>query len=113
MRTDVASLKAEVTHLKTTLDSWTKEMEKNVNEHNKEFDNKMSELQVNGTMQLSVLEKKFEDQFAAMMTAINDLTNHMTNIASGPPPPPTSTPAAAADPWAHCGPHRGNARGGR
>ena len=61
MQNDIAGLKAEVAHLKTNLDSWTKDMEKRVDEHNKEFDKKMGEFQVNGTAQLGVLEKKFED----------------------------------------------------
>ena len=86
-------------------------MEKKVDAHNKEFNNKMSEFQMNGTVQLSVLENKFEDQFTAMMVAITDLTNRVTNIASGPPPAP-SAPLGAADPWAHCGPHGGPSDGG-
>ena len=40
MQNDIAGLKAEVAHMKANLNSWTKDMEKRVDDHNKEFDKK-------------------------------------------------------------------------
>jgi hypothetical protein len=111
MKTDITTLKAEVANLKASLNSWTKDMEKKVDDHNNEFDNKMSEFQVNGSMQLSVLEKKFEDQFAAMMVAITDLTNRVAHIASGPPPAPP-TPPGGLDSGVRRNPFGGSGDGG-
>ena len=113
LQDEVTGLKAQVTGLKMNLDAWTKTMEKRVDDHNKEFDKKMGEFQVNGTAQLGALEKKFENQYAAIIAGLADLSTRVANIAGGPPPPPPiPTPTATADPWVQCGPYGGTSGGG-
>ena len=93
LKGDLTAVQVEVASLKHGLTTWTKTMEKRVEEHNKQLDSRMAEFQINGTTQLSALEKKFEDQFAAILAGLGDLARRVAHIASGPPLAPLAGPA--------------------
>ena len=84
LKDDLTAVQVEVAGLKGDLATWSKTMEKRVEEHNKQFDSRMAEFQLNGTTQLSALEKKFEDEFAAILTGQETLQAESPTLPAAP-----------------------------